>query len=99
MGDALRIVHRRAARSQLGTASKTWAKTFLFGRLWAIEKPAVCLLGCSRRTNWAAINIGRRYAHEKDPVKTRVACRQRPIQPSMVFSCHGPTIEGRVTPC
>src|SRR6185437_14469296 len=90
MSDSLGIVHWRATRSQFGTASQARTETLLFGCLRTAEKSAVCFLGRFRRANRAAVNVGRRHAHEKNPIKSRVASRQRPVQPRVIFTCHGP---------
>ena len=86
--DALRVVHRRAARRQFRTAAQAGAEA----------RPARPPAGCRRSGSWTsfgvfagtdrpAVDAGRRDADEEDPVEARIAGRQAPCR---ACGCPGP---------
>ena len=92
--DALRIVHRRAARRQLGPAAQARTKAGLLGLLGGVEEPAVGFLRRLHRADRPAVDASRRHADEEDAVEARVARRQRLVEPTWSWSMD-PAYRGR----
>ena len=72
MRDALRIVHGRTARCQLGTTAKTGAECGLLRRLRALKEPAVLTPRSFDRTDRPAIDARGGNSNKEHSIETRV---------------------------